>query len=318
MNRILETTKFVVDHADHVRINHDRLIEFAGTFDHGSATHWLQAAPFDFSHFSDEEKLHFLFLFNVLSFCYWGEPKWTVHYQNKKYDGAWGMILALGRAIEEEGDLLNFDTCSRLPKETFASVLRGDGEIPLFEERWSIVQEVGKIMVEQFDGKVSILLARADGDAHILLDLIDKAFPSFFDASIYKNQTIFFQKRAQLFVADVYQIFDGKSFGALQKVDQITACADYKLPQILRKFDILQYTKALSQKIDSQQELPHGSVEEIEIRAHTIWAVEQLTNEIKKRLPHIQAFQVNDHLWLATQEKFSIDKPYHRTRTTAY
>jgi len=28
--------------------------------------------------------------------------------------------------------------------------------------------------------------------------------------------------------------------------------------------------------------------------------------------------EINDHLWLATQEKFPDDKPYHRTRTTAY
>lgn len=96
MNKVLETTKFVVEHSDHVKINRDRILEFARGFNHGTATHWLSEAPFNFSHFSDEDKLHFVTIFNALSFCYWGEPKWMVEYKEKNHDGAFGMILALG------------------------------------------------------------------------------------------------------------------------------------------------------------------------------------------------------------------------------
>jgi hypothetical protein len=143
-------------------------------------------------------------------------------------------------------------------------------------------------------------------------------FPSFQDISQYKGREIYFYKRAQLLVADIYQIFDGQSFGALTNVDKITACADYKLPQILRKLGILEYTTALAEKIDSKTEIPSNSAEETEIRANTIWAVEFIKEEVKKHSPKIMSFEVNDHLWLATQEKFDGDKPYHRTRTTAY
>ena len=318
MSKILDTTKLVVENSDLVKINHERVAEFSKSFDHGRAEHWLSAAPFNFSHFTEVEKLHFLFIFNALSFSYWGEPKWTIEYKGKSYDGAWGMIVALGRGIEEGATLLDFNYCSKISKENFAHIVRGNTEIPLLEERWKILQEIGTIMFNKYNGGANNLIDETRSDAQKLLDLITQNFPSFQDVSRYKGKKVYFYKRAQLLVADIYQIFDGKSFGALTNVDKITACADYKLPQILRKLRILEYTTALAEKIDNKIEIPSNSPEEIEIRANNIWAVEFIKEEVKKRSPKIMSFEVNDHLWLATQEKFDDDKPYHRTRTTAY
>lgn len=318
MNKILETTKFVVDNSDFVKINHSHLVAFSKVFDHENTIHWLNAAPFDFSHFSNDDKLHFVIIFNTLSFCYWGEPKWTVEYKDKKHDGAWGMILALGRGIEEGAALTNFEYCSKISKEEFAHILRGNIEIPLLEERWKILQEIGKNMVANFDGKASNLIKMASGDAQKLLEIIVQNFPSFSDIAKYKEKEIYFYKRAQLLIADIFQLFGGKNFGALENMDQITACADYKLPLILRNLGILEYAPALAEKIDNKIEIQKGSPEETEIRASTIWAVEFIKEEVKKRSPQIMSFQINDDLWLATQGKNNGDKPYHQTRTTAY
>lgn len=318
MSKILDTTEFVMENSDLVQINRERLADFSNGFDHGKAEHWLSAAPFNFSHFNEEDKLHFVILFNALSFCYWGEPKWTVEYKDKVHDGAWGMILALGRGIEEGAALLDYDFCSKISKEELAHILRGNTEIPLLEERWKILREIGLNMSAKFGGKARNLVAEASGDAQKLLELIVQNFPSFLDVSPYKDKQVYFHKRAQLLVADIYQIFDGKNFGELKNIDTLTACADYKLPQILRKLGILEYATALAEKIDAKTEIAHNSPEEVELRANTIWAVELIKQEVKKRSPQIMSFEVNDHLWLATQEKFPDDKPYHRTRTTAY
>lgn len=318
MNKILETTKFVVENSDFVKINRECLMAFSNGFDHGRCKHWLCVAPFDFSHFGDDEKLHFLIILNALSFCYWGEPKWVVEYKDKKHDGAWGMILALRRGIEEGIALLNFKYCSQISKEEFAKILRGNTEIPLLEKRWKILQEIGTNVVARYDGKASNMIAEANGDTQKLIELIVRIFPSFLDASLYKEREIYFCKRAQLLVADIYQIFNGMGFGALKNADQLTACADYKLPQILRKLGILEYVPALAKKVDNKTEISHNAPEEVEIRANTLWVVEFIKEEIRKRSPQIFSFEVNDHLWLASQEKFPGDKPYHRTRTTAY
>lgn len=317
MNKILETTKFVIENSDFVKINLEKVVEFSKNFNPDKTDHWLNAAPFIFSHFSDEDKLHFLFVFNALSFSYWGEPKWTVEYKGKKHDGAWGMILALGRGIEEGATLTNFEFCSKISKEEFAHILRGNIEIPLLEERWKILREIGLNMTSKFGGKAKNLIDEANGDAQKLLELIVQNFPSFLDTAIYKAKEIYLYKRTQLLVADIFQIFGGKNFGALENMDQITACADYKLPLILRNLGVLEYTPALAEKIDNKIEIQKGSAEETEIRSSTIWAVEFIKKEVKKRSPQIMSFQINDDLWLATQEKNN-GKPYHLTRTTAY
>lgn len=318
MNKILETTKFVVDNSKSVKIDISRLNNFAETFEHGSVRHWLSEAPFNFSHFSDEDKLHFLFIFNSLSFCYWGEPKWTIDFDGNSYDGAWGMIMALGRAITEGYNILDFNFCTNLSAEDFSQILRANVNIPLFTERLKIINNIGKTVTEKYNGRLINLIKEADKDSQKLLDLIITNFPEFKDESSYKGKTIFFHKRAQLLVSDIYQIFNGKNFGDLKNIDLITACADYKLPQILRKLGIFIYSKELSDRIDGKQELKHNSDEEIEIRANTIWAIEYIKQIVTQKHPKIMSSEINDHLWLATQEKFPDDKPYHRTRTSAY
>ncbi|MCX6780621.1 MAG: queuosine salvage family protein [Candidatus Magasanikbacteria bacterium] len=318
MNTILQSTKFVVDHSEFVKINHDKVFEFAKDFKHENVCHWLSAAPFEFSKLSDEQKLHFLFLFNALSFSYWGEPKWTIEYHGNQIDGSWGLISAIDRGLSENMPLLDFKYCTTISREDFIKLLHGSVEIPLFEERLNFIRQLGTVMCEKYNGDARELLAEAGGNAQKLVEIILKDFPLFTDESEYKGEKIIFAKRAQLLVADIYQMFGGKNFGALKNIDQITACADYKLPQILRRVGIFEYTPQLAEKIDNKIELAHDSPEEVEIRANTIWAVVYIKERVEKMSPGIFSFEVNDHLWLATQEKIAGEKPYHRTRTTAY
>lgn len=87
---------------------------------------------------------------------------------------------------------------------------------------------------------------------------------------------MFIYKRAQIFVADLWGAFKGKSFGAFKDIQSITMFADYIVPAILRHLGIISYSPSLASKIDSFNELPPGTEEEVEIRACTITAVEKL------------------------------------------
>jgi len=317
MNKILDSTKFVVDNSTSVKINEEKLVEFSKGFEHGKTNHWLSQAPFDFSSLNPDQELSFTFVFNALSFCYWGDPKWKIEYEGKTHDGAWAMVNALGRGIKEGYPLIDFEYCSKINKDNFSKILRGNIEIPLFEERLNILHEIGLVMTEKYQGNLKSFLEKANGDALKLLDTLVSEFPSFYDSSNYKGKEIIFHKRAQLLVSDICQMF--KKQGLVSKnVDQLIACADYKLPQIMRRFGILEYIEKLAKKIDDKVEIQHNSEEEVEIRANTIWAIELMKEEIKKRNPEITSMGIDDHLWLASQEKFADEKPYHRTRTTAY
>lgn len=95
-------------------------------------------------------------------------------------------------------------------------------------------------MTEKYSGKINLLLEKSNGDALKLLEIIVQDFPSFRDISLYKGKEIYFYKRAQLLVSDLCQMLSKRSTPS-KNVDQLTACADYKLPQILRRFGIFEY-----------------------------------------------------------------------------
>lgn len=110
----------------------------------------------------------------------------------------------------------------------------------------------------------------------------------------------------------------GSGKGELQNLEKLTAFADYKIPQILRRLGILEYSQELSAKIDNFELIEPGSKEEIEIRANTIWAIELLKQELKKKYEFVTSSHVDSMLWLMSQTKTSDENPYHRTLTTAY
>lgn len=70
MQKILESTKFVIENSKFVSINPKKVVEFASNFDHSNVKHWLSAAPFDIKQLNDNEKLNFLLIMDSISFCY--------------------------------------------------------------------------------------------------------------------------------------------------------------------------------------------------------------------------------------------------------
>lgn len=318
MNKILETTKFVVDHSASVAISREKIAEFTKDFRHGNLPHWLAASPINYAHLNDEDKLNFLLVFNSTSFCYWGDPKWTVEYKGEKYDGSWAMVAIIMRAIDEGKPILDSKYRASISREEYGQILRGNVEIPLFEERWKITKAVASALVEKYDGDFGTFVKSAQGDAHTLLAMITDQLAAFEDTETYQKKTIYFYKRAQLLIEDINQTFAGEGYGELSGLDDFTACADYKLPQSLRKLGIFSYVADLENKIDHLIQLPKGSPEEVEIRANTIWAVEMIKQELQKLGKQASSTGINDHLWLMGQKKNMDDKPYHRTLTTAY
>ncbi|MFH1828820.1 MAG: queuosine salvage family protein [Nanoarchaeota archaeon] len=314
MSKILESTKFVVENSKDVHINRDKIVEFCNNFEHKGVKHWLDVSPFDLSSLDNDDVLNFLLVFNAVSFSYWGKPKWTIEHKGKKYDGSWGMIVAIGRAIEKKKPILDPQYLATISKDDFQEILDGNVEIPLFEERWKVLREIGKILSDKYDGEFKNIIEESKRDALKLLDLIVKIFSSFNDLAEYEGKKIYFYKRAQLLTADVCHRFKKRGLGEFKNTDKLTACADYKIPQVLRRLGIFEYSPELANKVDNENQIPKGDKHEVEIRANTIWAVEFIKEQLKK----YDSTHVNDHLWLLGQDKLPGDKPYHRTRTTSY
>lgn len=315
-NLILKSIRPVIKGSRFVKINEAKLSEFCSDFKIKEGRFWLDAVPFEYPKIEKAKELNFLFVLASLVFCFWGKPKWRVKYKGKFYDGSWGLIAALVKAIEKGFPILNFEYLKRISERDLKEIFKGNIEIPLFEERLKILRENGEILVKKFNGNLENLIRKSGGDALKLLEIITSNFPSFNDFSLWKGHKVFFHKRAQVFIGDIHHHFKEKF--ELKNIEKLTALADYKIPQILRKLEILKYSPILAEKVDNEILIPAGSEEEVEIRANTIWVIELIKKEVKKRIPDITARDIDSHLWLLSQKKTLKDKPYHLTRTIFY
>ena len=90
-------------------------------------------------------------------------------------------------------------------------------------------------------------------------------------------------KRAQILVADLWACFNGKSFGQFDDIGTLTMFADYRVPQMLQSLGCLWYSPRLEGRIKRREVLASGENVEIEIRGCSIWCVELIQREIKKK-----------------------------------
>ncbi|HET8840422.1 MAG TPA: queuosine salvage family protein, partial [Ktedonobacteraceae bacterium] len=83
-------------------------------------------------------------------------------------------------------------------------------------------------------------------------------------------------------------------------------------------YGALIYHPDLAKKIDEQMLLTAGSIEEVEIRAATIWASELLRREIVQLTEQtITAAEIDQLLWHLGQDATAM-RPYHRVYTIYY
>lgn len=125
--------------------------------------------------------------------------------------------------------------------------MRGDNEatIPLFEERLTVLHEVGSILLNKYNGTFLTCLKEADKSAVKLLDIIVNNFPCFQDEAIFKSTKVSLYKRAQILVADIWNFFGGSGLGEFRDVNRMTMFADYRVPQVLVYFGVMSYSDEL-------------------------------------------------------------------------
>ena len=313
---VLETTWPVVKQAQHVRINHGRVGEIAGRWIHdltvpewNRAHHWSDGGP---------RTVNWLLVLDALNFCFWPEPKWQVTYQGKLLDGYWALAASLTRAMEEGIPIDDARYLAGISATDLREVFRGEGEIPLLARRVANLREVGEVLLARYDGQLTTAVEAAGGSAVRFVQQVVADFFSFGDGATYRGHEVRFYKRAQILVGDIWGTFGGERWGAFHDLDRLTAFADYKLPQVLRRLGVLEYSRSLAQRVDQQIELAPGSPEEVEIRSATIWAVELLRQAMARLRRPLYAFQIDWCLWDMGQSQPDDRKPYHRTRTIYY
>jgi hypothetical protein len=315
---VLGSTKPVVENARFAVIDVSKIKHVAGLVQEKLKS-GLEAPEISFGKTGNyEDDIQLVFLENAVNFSFWpdqGKPRWSVSVPGRSTGGWYSLVNCFMSAIREGYPILDASRLADFTLEDGRRIFAGDNgeEIPMLKERVKNLKEAGRILNRHFEGLFVNALPEAGYDAVNIAKLLCRYFPSFQDSSGYEGGEAIFLKRAQICAFDLAPTVLARQGKTLSRLDQLTAFADYRLPQILRAEGLVVYAPALARAVDSLESIPSGSLRELEIRAATIWAVELLRQELIGRT----AGEIDNALWLLSQSRKDM-KPYHRTRTICY
>ena len=309
LDKIIKSCKYVANNSKSVKIDETNLDKFIGKIKKVETEHWLAFSPYNLLDLPTETIINFLLVYEAIDFSFWGNPKWTIDTDNGKEDGSIALLYAILKYVKER----NTTDFSNITKDEFREILKGNVEIPLFEERYHIIRDVSKIVNENMNGNFYEFIKGITIDME-LFNIIIKYFPNFKDERKYREKTIYFYKLAQLLTSDILHIRELKEN---IKVDysHLVGCSDYKIPQVMRGLGILEYSDKLSNIIDNKKEIEVNSEYEVEVRANMFVAIDLIKKKLENK---VCAIDINDYIWSQGRNKNIELKPYHLTRNTNY
>lgn len=313
LNKVLETSKFVVDNAKHVKINYEKanaLIEELLNFDN---VHYLTKVPYGVYDMDTKDIVNFCLIYDAIDFSFWGSPKWTIDADGKDLDGGIALLHCIFNLFKDRDSIEVYQQLENMTLEEFKELLKGNIEISLLKERYKIVTSIAKTVNEKMNGNFYDYIQEMNTDQEILNTILTN-FSSFEDKRSYEGETIYFYKLAQLLTSDILHVMEIKEQTEVD-YSNLIGCADYKIPQVMQGFGILEYDTELSEILETKTEIEENSEYEVEIRSSMLVVINYIWEQINRSMDRID---INDFIWSKGQDKTKQYKPYHLTRTTSY
>ncbi len=247
-------------------------------------------------HYGGEHITEYVLVLDTLNFSFWGSGR-----------GYWELAEALRDAFNAGDPLWNSERLLTLDEAALTGLI---GPFPIPQLRLAALHELAALAIREADGALAGLVPPSAAE---LAGFLSANLASFRDVATYGDRQVPLLKRAQIAAADLW----GSGAFAFPDIDELTCFADYKLPQVLRHLGVLEYSDHLRARIDSQVELDSGAPEEVEIRAGTVVAVEQLRDHLSAAGRRLTATEVDWLLWSLSQHLAGMP-PHHRVRTVFY
>jgi putative queuosine salvage protein len=314
---IRDASRAVAERADFVRIDKSVLKEHALSLPHSE----MAAPTLDPSrHFLERgaDTAAFIVTLDTINFG----SGWFPHLKKRPgLSGYFTIASALTDLFRAEGALTP-SRLAHLSAGECAQIFGQDAGNSLAHElmaRFAIaLNDLGRLLIDSYGGSFSTLIESAGNSAEQLVRLLS-TMPFFDDVAEYRGRRVPFYKRAQLTAADLARAFDGQGWGRFDDLGELTIFADNLVPHVLRMDGILRYDPDLAARIDREELIPAGSVEEIEIRAGALHAVELMVAELRNSGRPATAMSIDFLLWNRGQgRQYKLAKPRHRTRSVFY
>jgi len=258
---VLSSLRPVIEQASLVKINKDKLIQVANWMAYEEFAKPDGSMLFDFGNDPDH-LMDFTMVVNTMNFAFTdfkSGVKFETDYQGRRWCDSEAMLACIHRAINAGTPLFSGDYLAKLTHDEFARVFSGTIEMPMIDERVKMFYEVGRGLVEKFEGRYHNFVRScpprlyAGGDG--LLERLVVEFPRFQDVSKYKGSTVQIYKLAQLGIWGMHLALSPRGHWKLEDASDLTAFADYIVPVALRVMGIFEYAQELETKINSLEEI---------------------------------------------------------------
>lgn len=239
---------------------------------------------------------------NSINYMFWskGASGEFIRYQQQGTIGALAMTAAFQAAWSDPQSPIAQARDAKVPL-TVGDIQAVFGAMPEPESRVRILNEVLlSPRLTEFGARAAAIAAGSEGDfnTELAAELAD-AFPQAYGDGVLK--------KAQLAVSGLWREASSRGFhGACE----LTAFADYQIPNVLRAMGLITYAPDLAARIDAGEIIEANGPDEKAIRGASIIAIEILAQQ-----QGVSVADVDYWIWLKRKEPST---PFHLTYTDAY
>ncbi len=322
---VLESLRTVIEKSRDVHTNVEKIVEVAGWMAYEELPMPDYHLPLGVGENNPNEAMDFIMVADVIDTAFTdfsAHVKFQVDYAGQHWSDSEAMFACVKRAMDQGTPILDGRFLAKITRAEMARIFAGNIEMPMLDEKTQLWQQAVAALAEKYDGYfhnfVHSCPPKLYDNGKGIIERLAKEFPRFNDVSRYDGHEVIFYKLPQLGIWFVYSTLHPLGNFRLDDIASMTAFADYIVPVALRLMGMTSYSKELEHAINSYQMIPRDSTQEIEIRAHCLYATALLREEINKiRPPGLQVIipQIDARLWTHYHTTFW---PHHLTRTIMY
>jgi hypothetical protein len=322
---VLDSLHPVIEHSRDVRTHIEKVVEVAQWMAYEELAMPDYQLPFGGEKDSADDLIDFILTADCVDTAFTdfsSHVKFQVDYAGRHWSDSDALFACMKRAMDNGIPILDGKFLAQVTRPELERIFAGNIELPMLDEKMQVWHQVGSVLAEKYNGRfhhfVKSCPARLYDNGAGIIDRMVVEFPRFNDVSPYDGATIKFYKLPQLGIWLAYSALRKNNQFALEDTGKMTAFADYIVPVALRLLGIVSYSTQLEHAINTYQMVPRDSRQEVEIRAHCIYATALLCEEINKIRPQDQQIiipQIDARLWTHYHTTWW---PHHLTKTIMY
>ncbi|HKH98535.1 MAG TPA: queuosine salvage family protein [Candidatus Sulfotelmatobacter sp.] len=321
---VIESLRPVIEGSRDVKTHYDKIVDAARWMAYEELPMPHMAVPYGLDK-NPDVAIDFIMVSNTINSAFTDfktHIKFQTDYADARLSDSDAMVACLKRAMDNGIPILDGKFLAKVSRPEMEKLFAGNMEMPMLDEKMAVFHQAGEVLAAKYDGRyvnfVKSCPPRLYDNGNGLVDRLVKEFPRFNDVSQFDGHQVKFYKLAQLGYWGMYSGLGRTSGFKLEDPQKLSAFADYIVPVALRLMGMTSYSPALEKAINSYQMIPRDSRQEIEIRAHSLYATALLAEEVNRLRPADQQViipQIDARIWTHYHTTFW---PHHLTKTIMY